>query len=166
MQASVPVPNWQYFQFPNLSSNPTVPPAAETIPNSAHFEQDQISLHPQELLPERVGDLDNQENVDPSSCQVVTELNRDRDRQQKISKLFDQSLMSSSYQSKKRTTVEDNVSEDGNLQLHEEIIDTIIGERQSRQNSGPEIISKLAVGVKKFWTEDSKNNSLFKGYKD
>ena len=62
--------------------------------------------------------------------------------------------------------VEDNISEDGNLQLHEEIIDTIIGERQSRQNSGPGIISNLAVGIKKFWTEDSKNNSLFKGYRD
>ena len=74
--------------------------------------------------------------------------------------------MSSSHQSKKRTTVKDNVSEVGNLQLHEEIIDTIIGERQSRQNSGPGIISNLAVGIKKFWTEDSKNNSLFKGYKD
>ena len=74
--------------------------------------------------------------------------------------------MSSSHQSKKKTTVKDNVSEVGNLQLHEEIIDTIIGERQSRQNSGPGIINKLAVGIKKFWTEDSKNNSLFKGYKD
>ena len=71
--------------------------------------------------------------------------------------------MASSHQSKKRTTVEDNVSQDGNLQLHEEIIDTIIGERQSRQNSGPGIISKLAVGIKKFWAEDFKNNSLFKG---
>ena len=82
-------------------------------------------------------------------------------------KLFDQSLVSSSHQSKKRKTVENNVSEDGNLQLHEEIIiDTIIGERQRRQNRGPEIISKLPVGIKKFSTEDSKNNSLFKGYKD
>ena len=53
-----------------------------------------------------------------------------------------------------------------NLQLHEEIIDTIIGETQSRQNSGPGIISKLAVGIRKFLTEDSKNDSLFKGYKD
>ena len=89
----------------------------------------------------------------------------DRDRQQKISELFDQSLVSSSHQSKKRTTVEDNTSDDGNLQLHEEVIDTIIGDRQSRQNSGPGIISNLAVGIKKFWTEDSKNNSLFMGYK-
>ena len=40
------------------------------------------------------------------------------------------------------------------------------GERQSRQNSGPRIISKLVVGIKKFRTEDSKNGSLFKGYKD
>ena len=32
----------------------------------------------------------------------------------------------------------------------------IIGERQSRQISSPGIISKLAVGIKKFWTEDSK----------
>ena len=46
MQANVPVPNLQYFQLPNLSSNPAVPPAAETIPNSVHFEQDQISLYP------------------------------------------------------------------------------------------------------------------------
>ena len=75
MKANVPVPNLQYFQLPSLSSNPAVPPAAETIPNSVHFEQDQISLHPRELLPEHVGDLDNQENFDPSSCQVVTELN-------------------------------------------------------------------------------------------
>ena len=118
MQANVLVPNLQYFQLPNLSSNPAVLPAAETISNSVHFKQDQISLHPRELLPERVGDLDNQENFDPSSCQVVTELNWDRDRQQKISELFNQSLVSSSHQSKKRTTVEDNVSEDGNLQLH------------------------------------------------
>ena len=50
--------------------------------------------------------------------------------------------------------------------FHEEIIDTIIGERQSRQNSGPGIISNLAIGIKTFWTEDSKNNSLFKGYKE
>ena len=96
----------------------------------------------------------------------MTELNGDRDRQQKISKLFDQSLVSSSRQSNKRTTIEDNISEDGNLQLHEEIIDTIIGERQSKQNSGSGIVIKLAVGIKKFWTEDSENNSLFKGYKD
>ena len=88
-----------------------------------------------------------------------------KDRQQKILELFDQSLVSLSHQSNKRTTVED-VSEDGNLQLHEEIIDTITGERKSRQNSGPGIISKLAVGIKTFWTEDSKNNSLFKWYKD
>ena len=67
---------------------------------------------------------------------------------------------------RKEQQVEDNVSEDGNLQLHEKTIDTIIGERQSRQNSGSGIISKLAVGIGKFWTEDSKNNSLFKGYKD
>ena len=109
-----------------------------------------------------MGDLDNQENFDLSSCQVVTELNRDRDRQQNISELFDQILVSSR---KKRTTVEDKVSEDGNFQLHEEIIDTIIGEIQSRQNSDLGIISKLEVGIKKFWTENSKNNSLFKGYK-
>ena len=80
MQVNGPVPNLQYFQFPNLSSNPAVPPAAKTIPNSVNFEQDQISLHPQELLPEHVGDLDDQENLNPSSCQVVTELNGDRDR--------------------------------------------------------------------------------------
>ena len=42
----------------------------------------------------------------------------------------------------------------------------INGERQSRQISSPGIISTLAVGIKKFWTEDSKNNNLFKGYKD
>ena len=53
-----------------------------------------------------------------------------------------------------------------NLQLHEVIIDTMTGERQSRQNSGPRIISKLVVGIKKFRTEDSKNSSLFKEYKD
>ena len=129
IQANVPVPNLQYFKLPNLSSNPVVPPAAETVSNSVHFEQDQISLHPQELLPEDVGDLHNQETVDPSFCQVVTELNGDKDRQENISESFDQSLVSWSHQSKKRTTVEDNVSEDGNLQFHEEIIDTIIGER-------------------------------------
>ena len=72
MQANVPVPKLQYFQLPTLSSNPAVPPEAETIPNSVHFEQDQISLHPWELLLEHVGDLDNQINFDPSSCQVVT----------------------------------------------------------------------------------------------
>ena len=130
MQSNVPVPNLQYFQLPNLSSNLAVPPAAETIPNSLAG-----------LLPEHVGDLDNQENFDPSSCQVVTELNGDKDRQQKISELFDQSLVSSSHNSKKRTTADNNVSEDGNLQLHEEIIDTTIGERQSREDSGPGIIS-------------------------
>ena len=37
MQANVSVPNLQYFQLPNFSSNPAVPPAAETIPNSVHF---------------------------------------------------------------------------------------------------------------------------------
>ena len=132
---------------------------------TVHFKQDQISLHPRELLPQHAGNLDHQENFDPSSCQVVTELNGDKDRQKKILEGFDQSLVSSSHQSNKRTTVEDNVSEDGNPQLHEEIIDTVIGERQSRQNSGPGIISKMAVGIKKLWTEDSKNNSLFKDYK-
>ena len=64
--------------------------------------------------------------------------------------------MSSSHQSKERTTIEDN----------KEIIDTLIGERHSSQISRSGIISKLAVGVRKFWTEDSKNNSLFKEYKD
>ena len=56
----------------------------------------------------------------------------------KIFELFDQSLVSSSHQNNKRTIVEDNVSEDGNLQLHGKIIDTVIGERQSGQNSDPE----------------------------
>ena len=84
--------------------------------------------------------IENRRKLDPSSCHMVKKLNGGRDRQQKISELFDESLMSSSYQSKKRT-VEDNVSKDGNLQLHEEIIDTIIGERQSREDSGPRIIS-------------------------
>ena len=79
---------------------------------------------------------------------MVTELNGDKDRQQKISKIFYQRLVSS-HQSKEKTTV-DNVSEDENLQLHEEIIDIIIGKRQSRQNSGSGIITKLAVGIKKF----------------
>ena len=72
VEVNVPVPNLQYFQLPNLSSNQAVPPAEETIPNSVRFEQDQISLHRRELLPEHVGDLDNQENFDLSSCQVVT----------------------------------------------------------------------------------------------
>ena len=45
IQENVPVPNLQYFQLPNLSSNTAVPPAAGTIANSVHFEQDQISLH-------------------------------------------------------------------------------------------------------------------------
>ena len=62
--------------------------------------------------------------------------------------------MPSSHQSKKE--VEDNVSEDGNHQLHGEIIETITGQRQSGKNSGSEIISKLAVGIKSFWAEDSK----------
>ena len=109
MQANVPVPNLQYFQLPNLSSNPAVLPAVETIPNSVHFKQEQISLHPQYLLPEHIGDLDNQENFDRSSCQLVTELNGDRGRQQKISELFDQRLVSLSHQSTKKRRVEDNV---------------------------------------------------------
>ena len=80
MQANPPVSNLQYFQLPNLSSNPAVPLAVDSTPNSVHFEQDQILLHPRKLLPENVGDLDNQENFDPSSCQIVTGLNEDRDR--------------------------------------------------------------------------------------
>ena len=72
VEVNVPVPNLQYFQLLNLSSNQAVPPAEETIPSSVRFEQDQISLHRRELLPEHVGDLDNQENFDLSSCQVVT----------------------------------------------------------------------------------------------
>ena len=155
MQANVPVPNLQYFQLPNLPSNPVVPPEAEAIPNSVHFEQDQIPLHPRELLSEHVRDLDNQENFDPSSCQIVTELNWDSD-----------SLVSLSHQSKKRSPVEDNVLEGGNLQLHEKIIDTIIRKRQSIQNSGPGIISKLTVGIKKVWTEGFSERGFFKGYKD
>ena len=74
--------------------------------------------------------------------------------------------MSSSHQSKKRSPVEDNVLEGGNLQLHEKIIDTVIGEKQSRQNSGPGIISKLTVGIERVWTEDSSGRVLFNGYKD
>ena len=84
MQEHVPVLNLQYFQLPNLPANPAIPPEAQAIPNSVHFEQDQICLHPRELLSEHVGDLDNQENFYPSSCQVVTELNGDSDRQQKF----------------------------------------------------------------------------------
>ena len=82
--------------------------------------------------PQDVGDSDNQKNFDLSSCQVRTELNGNRHRQQNISELFDQGLVSSSHQSrrkKKKQRVEDNVSEDWNLQLHEIIIDTITGER-------------------------------------
>ena len=96
----------------------------------------------------------------------MKELNGDRDRKQNVSELFNQSLVSSSHKSKKRITAEDNISEDGNLQLHGEIVHTIIGERQSRQNSGPGIICKLAAGIKKYWIEDYKKNSLFKVYKD
>ena len=93
MKANVPVPNFQYFQLPNLSSNPAVSSAAEKISNLAHLEQDQISLHPWELIPEHVEDLDNLKSFNLPSCQVVTELNEDSDRQQKISELFDQSLV-------------------------------------------------------------------------
>ena len=93
----------------------------------------------------------------------MKELNGDRDRKQNVSELFNQSLVSSSHKSKERITAEDNISEDGNLQLHGEIVHTIIGERQSRQNSGPGIICKLAAGIKKYWIEDYKKNSLFKG---
>ena len=50
----------------------------------------------------------------------------------------------------KRATNEDDVSEDANPQLHQEIIDTIIGVRQTRQNSGTGIMSTVAVGIKKF----------------
>ena len=113
MKANVPVPNFQYFQLPNLSSNPAVSSAAEKIPNSAHLEQDQISLHPLELIPEQVGDLDNLKSFNLPSCQVVIELNEDSDRQQKISELFGQSLVSSSHQNKKKTTAENNISENG-----------------------------------------------------
>ena len=87
IQENVPVPNLQYFQLSNPPSNSAVPPAAETILNAVHFKQVRICLHPRELLSEHVGDLDNQENFDPSSCQVVTELNENRDRH-----LFDQNL--------------------------------------------------------------------------
>ena len=112
----------QCFQLPNISSNPAIPSAAEII-----------SLQARELLPEHAGDLDNPENFDPASCEVVTVFNGDRD----------QSLVSSSNQSKKRSLIKDDLlshngqkratveddSEDGNLQLHEEIIDIIIGDR-------------------------------------
>ena len=90
MKANVPVPNFQYFQLPSHSSNPAVSSVAE---KSAHLEQDQISLHPWELIPEHVEDLDNLKSFNLPSCQVVTELNEDSDRQQKISELFDQSLV-------------------------------------------------------------------------
>ena len=92
IQENVPVPNLQYFQLSNPPSNSAVPPAAEIILNAVHFKQVRICLHPRELLSEHVGDLDNQENFDPSSCRVVTELNENRDRHQKISQLFDQNL--------------------------------------------------------------------------
>ena len=118
MQANVSVPNLPYVQLHNLSSGPAVLPVAETIPNSIHFKQNQISMHTRELLSEHGGDSNNQENFDPWFCQVVAELNGDRERQQKISEHFDQSRLSSSHERKKKTTVEDNVSEDGNLQLH------------------------------------------------
>ena len=80
MQANPPVSNLQYFQLTNLSSNPAVPLAVDSTPNSVHFEQDQILLHPGQLLPEDVESLDNQENFNPSSCQIVTGLNEDKDR--------------------------------------------------------------------------------------
>ena len=43
MQANVPVPNLQYFQLPNISSNPAAPPAVEIISNSVQFEQDHFA---------------------------------------------------------------------------------------------------------------------------
>ena len=72
-----------------------MPPVVETILNSVHFKLDRISLHLRHLLPEHVGDLDDHENFDPSPRQVVSQLNGDRGRQQKFSKLFDDSLVSS-----------------------------------------------------------------------
>lgn len=159
------VPNLypQYFQIPQipqipgLNVNPTVfPSSVETEQNSVHFEQDQISLHPQDLLPEHVEERPH-EDSESSSCQTAESSG---DRHQKISDLFsDKSESSSSSQKRKKKSEEDD------LQLHEEIIDNIIGERQTKQNNGPAILKKLAVGVKKFWTEDSKNNKLLKDYK-
>ena len=71
-----------------------------------------------------------------------------------------------SHSSMKRATNEDDVSEDANPQLHQEIIDTIIGVRQTRQNSGTGIMSTVAVGIKKFWAVASKDNSILKVYKN
>ena len=65
MQANVSVPNLLYVQLHNLSSGPAVLPVAETIPNSIHFKQNQISMHTRELLSEHGGDSNNQENFDP-----------------------------------------------------------------------------------------------------
>ena len=65
----------------------------------------------------------------------------------------------------KRATNEDDVS-DANHQLHQEIIDTIIGVRQTRQSSGTGIMSTVAVGIIKFWAVASKDNSIFKVYKN
>ena len=52
-------------------------------------------MHPQKSLPEDAGDSEgNQEDFYPLR-QVVTETNRDTDRQQNIFQLFDQNLVSS-----------------------------------------------------------------------
>ena len=47
-----------------------------------------------------------------------------------------------------------------------EINNSITGERQTRHNNNLKILSKLAVGLKKFWRKDFKNNSHLNLYKD
>ena len=80
---------------------------------------------------------------------MVTDLNGNRDSQQKIFELFDLNLGSLSHQCEKRATIGD-VLKDGNLQIHEETIDNANGEKQLRQNSGPGIMRKLTVGIKRY----------------
>lgn len=72
MQANVSVPNFAVLSTAQSFFKPCCSLAEETISNSGNFKQDQISLHLRDLLPKDVGDLDNQGNFGPSSCQVVT----------------------------------------------------------------------------------------------
>ena len=83
---------------------------------------------------------------------MVADLNGDKNRQLNISDLSRQNLIPSSHWSKKRSLVEEATLENENAQLHEQIIHTIIKEGQTRGNIDPEIMNKLAVGIKKFWT--------------
>ena len=93
--------------------------------------------------------------------------NEDTDRQLKFLNFSIKSMVSSSHQNRKRSSVEDDVSSKSKKRalvkddaLKEGIFSSmrnITGEAQARQNSGGGIMNNIAIGIKMFGIQNSKN---------